>query len=162
MTPAELEAVSGLSDDQFAALTAYGEARNQPVVGIIGVLMVQSNRVQLAKQRSDVARLWGSTWSAICTAPEQFSCWNDNDPNRPELMTLAGLMRQKMAIIGNPVFDVCQFLATQAVAGILRDVTGGATHYYAPAIVSAPAWSSAPAVRTTVIAGHAFYKNVRV
>lgn len=35
------------------------------------------------------------------------------------------------------------------------------THYYAPASVTkTPAWAAPPAVRTTIIAAHAFYKNV--
>ena len=51
--------------------TLIGEARNQPIEGIIGVGFVIDNRMRASNK----------SYKDICLAPLQFSCWNSNDPN---------------------------------------------------------------------------------
>lgn len=139
-----------LPPTHLRALTAYGEARNQPIMGIVAVLSVITNRLVLQR--------WGLTYQDVCLAPLQFSCWNASDPNSVELNQLAQRILTQQALPYNPVWDACLSLAGR---DDLRDVTGSATHYFAPALVHPPAWSDPPAIRTTIIAGHAFYKGVR-
>lgn len=150
MTIADLR--TRLSAVQAAQLTVYGEARNQPVLGLVAVLGVIGNRVRL--------QIRGTTWPTVCFAAAQFSCWNLDDPNRPRLETLAELMLDGGTLPDDPILDVCGYLAERAVAGTLSDPTQGATHYFNPDAVPVPAWARAPAVRTTTIGSHSFYRHV--
>lgn len=138
-----------LTDIQAATLTVYGEARNQPVIGLVAVLCVLANRLALKR--------WGTSWVDVCLAPWQFSCWNAADPNRAKLEALA----VASAPVDDPVLDVCAFLAARVVAGDLRDPTGHATHYLnMETVKKLPTWTQVPAVRTTVIGNHSFFANV--
>ena len=138
-----------MTDLDAATLTAYGEARGEPILGVIAVLQVIRTRVASGH--------WGATWTAVCLAPAQFSCWLPSDANAP-------ILAQAAAQIGrafNPVLDTIAWLAAQILAGAIPDVTGGATHYFAPAgVTSAPAWSRPPAVYTVTIGRHQFYRHV--
>jgi spore germination cell wall hydrolase CwlJ-like protein len=154
MTPEERQTlIASLSSIQAAQLTVWGEARNQIVMGIVGVLSVIRNRVTNGH--------WG-TWSQVCLAPEQFSCWNDGDPNQPKLLELASCFATRTPLPYDPILSVCGVLAQMAVNGELKDPTGGAMFYFNPLTVTTPSWAKAPAVRTTVIGAHAFYSGVRV
>lgn len=145
--------VLSLSDEDAGALTAYGEDRGGTIMGLVAVLCVIRTRASIGK--------WGNTWPAVCLAREQFSCWNDGDPNQGKLVALAAALNGTQLPI-DPVFDVCRLLAREVANGAYRDPTGGATHYYSPGgMAHAPAWSMPPAERTTIIGGNAFYRNVR-
>jgi hypothetical protein len=56
-----------------------------------------------------------------------------------------------------PRFRIAWSVALHVMAGIFTDPTGGATHFYAPARVRAPAWATADAYLTT-IGGHRFFR----
>ncbi|MGO4723845.1 MULTISPECIES: cell wall hydrolase [unclassified Inquilinus] len=56
-----------------------------------------------------------------------------------------------------PRFRIAWSVALHVMAGIFTDPTAGATHFYAPARVRAPAWATAEAYRTT-IGGHRFFR----
>ena len=53
----------------------------------------------------------------------QFSIFNANDPNRAKLNDPA-------ASDGVAVWNECRAVAANALDGLLRDPTGGATHYF--------------------------------
>lgn len=148
------DVLSNLGPVHAAQLTLYGEARNQPVLGMVAVLAVLANR--LSQRRKS----WGSTWTQVCLASWQFSCWNPSDPNYPVLLKLASLLTAGTRTPYDPAFDICGYLADRAVYHELDDNTKGATHYFNPAVVAAPAWASPPASRTVVIGDHAFYRGV--
>lgn len=140
--------LTDLTDAHAAALTAYGEARSERVTGIIAVLSVIRNRsMEKARNRT-----------AICLQPWQFSCWNETDPNRAELLMLASYFLNEELTPYNPVLDVCVMLAARED---LKDVTRGATHYFNPNIVRTPTWAYAPAEPTTVIGSHKFFRKVK-
>ena len=103
------------SDMRVFALTLLGEARGlHTPVGMQEVACVVRNRVQAHKW-------WGDTERTVCLYPWQFSCWNENDPNRAKLLTWA-----------EDAADYLQALdiATQAMMDVPEDLTGGATHYF--------------------------------
>jgi N-acetylmuramoyl-L-alanine amidase len=142
------------SDRTIVRLTLYGEARNQPVMAMIGVLWVIRNRRTLGH--------WGPKYSDVCLAPYQFSCWNENNPNRVILKKYLDLYEKGLPLPYDPPLDVCGFLVDKLLQGVLKDPTMGATHYYATSLDPAPHWSKPPAHRTTILGAHAFYTDVKV
>lgn len=153
MTPQEWKNFTQrLTEAEAAALTAYGEARNQSVSGLQAVLSVMRNRVKLGR--------WGMDWNHVVFADRQFSCWNDGDPNREALIQIGQSIVNTTPRPVNPVFDVCKMLAERMVDNSYPSNVMDATHYFAPAVVQTPKWANAPAVRRTVIGAHVFYANV--
>lgn len=67
-------------DTDILARTIYGEARGESISGQEAIASVILNRVAFAKRRGRY--WWGNTIAGVCLAPWQFSCWNENDPNR--------------------------------------------------------------------------------
>jgi hypothetical protein len=71
MTRDELRTwLSPLPDEAILALTLYGEARGEPIEGIIAVGCVIRNRVNDTKKR------WPNTYRGVCLQPWQFSALN--------------------------------------------------------------------------------------
>ena len=157
MTPKDRDLFrDALTDSQAEALTAWGEARNQSVVGLAAVIAVIRNRARIKGTRS--------SYQALQKAA--FSCWLDDQTstNDNALTKMALLL-----VEGKPMFDltidVCLWLASRPE---LRDPTDGATHYYAPkGVAHIPAWATVDAARqlfpkrTVTIGDHIFYRNVR-
>lgn len=128
------------------ARTLFGEARGEPVRGKEAVASVIVNRVRRARNRSGY--WWGDSIAAVCRRPWQFSCWNENDPNRDKIEAVDQ---------GNEVFACCVRIARRAVAGVLKDPTGGATHYHAGG--ATPPWVL-DRTPCAVIGNHKFYNDV--
>jgi N-acetylmuramoyl-L-alanine amidase len=125
------------------ARTIWGEARGQGVTGMEAVAAVVLNRVAVAAARGGY--WWGNDIISVCQKPYQFSCWNRSDPNYRKLLEVT----EK-----NIHFATCIRIARRAVAGVLEDPTGGATHYHTTAI--SPYWSQGK-TPTAVIKDHIFY-----
>lgn len=141
-------AAGGPVDDAVDTLarTLWGEARGEPVRGIEAVAAVVVNRVRLAERQG--GHWWGGNIVAVCRKPYQFSCWNPGDPNRAKLMAVTA---------ADPVFATCLRVARRAVAGLLPDPTGGATHYHRVGL--SPSWAvgHSPCAE---IGRHLFYDSV--
>lgn len=60
-----------LQDRDYLALTLIGEARGEPIEGIVGVANCIRNRVYASNK----------LYKTVVMAPLQFSCWNQDDPN---------------------------------------------------------------------------------
>tara|TARA_Y100000296_G_C5100070_1_gene219451 strand:+ start:147 stop:560 length:414 start_codon:yes stop_codon:yes gene_type:complete len=128
-------------DLDIAARTVAGEARGE------------KNRVQAMKavahviiNRSIHGGWWGNSISEVCQKPKQFSCWNENDPNR-ELIT--GLTKDS-----DIYRDAVTAVALAAVDD--DDPTNGATHYYATWID--PPWWAKDMEETAKFGLHRFLK----
>ena len=68
-------------DISVMAGTLWGEARNQGDEGMIAVGNVIMNRVK--------AKSWyGDHIKGVCLKAWQFSCWNDDDPNKEKILAL--------------------------------------------------------------------------
>lgn len=151
MTPADRLRFKGLLTDQQAeALTAYGEARGETVLGIIAIISVIRNRARMKGTRS--------IDQAMKTAA--FSCWLDQvgSANNDMLADLATMLITAGPRPNDAILDVCLYLS---VRQNLSDPTGGATHYYnAKAVDHTPTWIRPPAIATAVIGNHQFFKNV--
>ncbi len=121
-----------MTDLDALTLTLYGEARGEPLEGLIGVAMVIRRRV-LDKYRGDL------TYAAVCRHPQQFSCWMDQ---QDVLSTAERLLQQGRDL---PVaLQRCRDVARATIAGTLADNTFTANHYLTHELwdsPSCPAWA---------------------
>lgn len=144
---------SAKSDSDAAALdilarTLWGEARGEGQAGMSAVANVVCNRVAYARAQRGHDYWWGNTLVRVCQKPFQFSCWNENDPNRAQLLRVD---------TDDPVFVLALRIARWAATGSLPDATGGATHYHALSV--APKWALGQ-TPTAVVGRHVFYRLV--
>lgn len=123
------------SDFLILAKTIYGEARGEIEEGKIAVACVVLNR----------ARKRGQSVTRICLAPQQFSCWNRDDPNYRKILFMAGEQLQ-------PYLDLLWDYFAEEV-----DITNGATHYRSTKIKPYWARGKKPCCQ---IGNHIFYNNV--
>jgi N-acetylmuramoyl-L-alanine amidase len=123
------------------ARTIWGEARGEGELGMEAVACVIVNRAVLGGW-------WGESIEEVCLKPWQFSCWNKNDPNRPELIAVGD---------DDPQFKICLAIAEKAYAGTLKDVTHGADSYH-DIRMNPPKWAD-NLKPVCVIKHHVFYKT---
>lgn len=152
MTRDELRTfLAPLSDDAVHALTLFGEARGEPIEGMIGVGCSIRNRVNDAKHR------WGTTYRAVCLQKAQYSCWAPlgGAANHQAVLDAATiLLRNQQA---PPLLEQCAWVALGVSKSAILDTVKGANHYHAVTMKPRPSWaqSYAPIVQK---AGHVFYK----
>lgn len=138
MTPTDLTFISDqLSYFDVMALTMYGEARGEPVEGQIAVGWVIKNR----------AIAWNKGIIEVCIQPEQFSCWNENDPNYLQLVALGRQVESFYTGTGyhsNEAYNQCRYLAIGISDSTIQDNTKGALNYLTLELASGPncpAWA---------------------
>lgn len=144
-------AARALDATQIVAVTLWGEARAEPIEGIVAVGCVIRSRV------TDAQRRWGSTWQDVCLARWQFSCWLPKG-GQANYTKVAALVAQLQGD-GAPLPDTlrqCWWVARGVMDQLLADNVGGANHYYAPTI-PAPSWARGvdPVAQ---IGGHLFFR----
>jgi hypothetical protein len=109
-------------DIDTLARTLYGEAEAGNGLDARAIACVIMNRTKFA--------LWPNEVRAVCMQPWQFSCWNQNDPNRARILNASGEW-----------FERCKDIAKDAIDGaMVHDQTKGSTHYYAT-YVKTPKWA---------------------
>ncbi len=133
---------AALSDLEVVAATIWGEARNQGDEGLRAVACVIANRARTHYRRCAGPR-------EVCVDRWQFSCWNDGDPNRAKLLTVA---RQPDA-----VFKQALAIAADVLANRLADITRNARHYHASRVK--PSWARGKSP-CAVVGDHLFYNDV--
>lgn len=143
-----------LTDTEILGLTGWAEARgdidqttHSSLVERVAVMCAVRNR----RSNPTAYRAATDTYTAICLAPRQFSCWSVTG-GRDNYESLIARVEEfsQSGETSDPVLNETLFLAGGVVSGLIRDVTGGATMYYSPASMvpagSQPAWA---ATRTT-------------
>lgn len=146
--------VEKATEAQRLAATLWAEARSEPVQGIVAVANVIRNRV---KQPG----WWGKSYSGVCLAPKQFSCWTPAGGQR-NYDRLFHLMQQFAE--GTPITDPgvreCIGIAHLTLGDYLRDNTKGATHYTVATLTPRPKWAQGltPVIQ---VGGHSFYRDVK-
>lgn len=127
-------------DLEILAKTIFGEARGESEEGQIAIACCILNRF--------ASKRWyaGKTIADTCQKPWQFSCWNENDPNRAKLEKLTYPSYSKY-------FKVIEKAQE-------HDITNGATHYYAPALISRPVWAKGKSP-CAEIGSHLFFKDIQ-
>ena len=146
-------------DILITAKTIYGEARNQPLKGMIAVGFVIKNRAYFASKGVHKALYGDGSFASVCKRPWQFSCWNSNDPNKSILDKLTFEDTKT-----NKVFSNCYNIAKSIAEGSseFNNPVGNSTHYYADyldRLKMPPKWAKGlkPYIK---IGNHTFYENV--
>lgn len=127
------------NDMEIFAKTIFGEARGETREGQIAVACCILNRFKSKKWFS------AKTIAEVCQKPWQFSCWNKNDPNA-----------QKIANLSFPTYSKYFSIIKEAME---KDITNGATHYYAHQIVKCPKWAEGK-TPCAEIGNHLFFKDI--
>lgn len=138
-----------LNNIDTLARTIFGEARAEAIEGMEAIACVVMNRLAVSNRKGKY--WWGNNVVDICRKPYQFSCWNKNDPNLPRIISVTKT---------SGTFELCLAIAERAIAGKLKDKTGGATHYYNPKIAD-PKWDDGEHP-TATIGRHVFYRPKEV
>ena len=142
--------VSALSyEEAFLTATLFGEAGGEGIIGIqtvASVIMNRRNYYQAHAKNGQTIKL-----SDICLARYQFSFWNDKrNWNVQSIENWA----KKLYGSNAKAWNNCLAIARQAIAGSMKDVTNGATFYYATWMDNkgkAPSWARG---RNYKIVGH--------
>ena len=122
-------------ESRVVRLTLWGEARGEPVHGIVAVASVIFNRAAWRMSRLDTEHDSMSGFLAgECLRPAQFSCWSDGKfiQQYPESQIATDLEAYK--------WRVCGDVADTMVSGAFEPLVP-ATHYYAMSIEKAPEWA---------------------
>lgn len=106
------------SDENYLFCTLFGEARGEPIEGIVAVANVIKNRAYSAQK----------TYKDVCLAPKQFSCWNSDDPNYPKITKLLADAESGQAF-NDPFIRQCLAVAKAVYEGDFRDNVKGSKNY---------------------------------
>lgn len=137
------------ADLEALARTIYGEARGTPFYSKINVGKAIVNRARFDIHGDGKPDWWGETIEGVCKSPKQFTCWNDDDVNRPKLLAVE---------LDDPMLRVCVYAALRAIDPAFPDMTRGSTHYYAKKS-PVPWWAEG---KTPVLddGHHLFFNNI--
>jgi len=131
-------------DIDIFARTIYGEARGEykqnglaPLIAVANVIM---NRLKRGGK-------YGKTLTEVCLKSRQFSCWNQNDPNRSLI--------QQQDLETDPIFNICLVIVRKVTKGLWPDLTRGSDHYHT--IACMPYWARSGKVKMH-LGKHIFYK----
>lgn len=125
------------------ARTVWGEARGETLEGMKAVTSVVVNRAQHGPEMR-----FGEGIAGVCHQPRQFSCWNEDDPNRAKLLAVTA---------ADDRFAQCLRIAELAVNGNLPDTTRGSLHYHTATVH--PVWSVGHTPVAT-IGSHLFFNDI--
>lgn len=136
-----------MADDlDILARTLYGEAERDDGADAIAIAWVVMNRVALPN--------WPDTVAAVCLQPWQFSCWNQNDPNRARIMAASD---------ADPWLQTCRRIAGDVMKRAILDPTKRSTHYYATWMKTPPSWAKGHVPVHETPAGrynHVFFNDI--
>lgn len=102
-------------------------------------------------------RLNGNTWRDVCLAPEQFSCFNVNDPNYAAIQRAATNLQTALP---PPDLAQAQWIADGIISGAAKDNTRGSTHYLTTALLDSKPPSWAKGVPVNLVIGHHSFLTV--
>ena len=104
-----IEILNQLSDIEILGLTIIGEARGEPIQGQVAVGSIAKNRLH-----SKPAKY--KRYHDVVLEPNQFSCWNGDDPN---LALLTGLAEEM--VNGKFITDIYLKQCMYVAAGIFNN-----------------------------------------
>jgi N-acetylmuramoyl-L-alanine amidase len=135
-----------IEDQQILARTIYGEARGEyykSVGGIAALIAIGNVVINRLNQKT----WYGRSVREVCQKPNQFSCWNANDPNYPLIL---------QDLTHDPCYQVCEEVASKVMCEVWPDLTCGCDHYYAITLPVAPKWAQGREAKVR-IANHVFF-----
>jgi spore germination cell wall hydrolase CwlJ-like protein len=131
-------------DMEIMAKTIYGEARGEYMRknGGLKSLIAVGNVIMNRSLES------ATSITTVCLKPKQFSCWNENDPNKKVI---------EQIVPSDELYNICFAVAAKIICEELNDITNGANHYYSRFMKRPPYWSEGhtPIIK---IGNHIFFK----
>ena len=160
LSPELQKAVDQLTDAQVVALVLYGEARSEPVQGVIAVGCVIRNRVRADIGHDNKHDWWGEGFKGVCLAPWQFSCLSEKGGagNFRKVLQFAQKLASKTQIT-HPQERQCVWIAMGIVGDYVIDPTKASTHYHTRNLLPRPAWTKGEAP-VAQIGSHVFYRGI--
>lgn len=154
IAPALAPLLDKLTEAQIAIATLYGEARSEPIEGIVAVANVLRNRVKDGR--------WGGDYRSVSLAPWQFSCWNvaGGARNHDRVVTLVRQFAGKQTVTDAAVRELTYVMHGIVNDGWLRDTVKGACHYHVATMQPRPKWAQAVAP-VCQRASHVFYAGIK-
>lgn len=144
--------LTALSDTEITGLTIVGEARGERIEGQVGVGSIIRNRLHSQPTKYQ-------NYYSVCLEHKQFSCWNDDDVNRPYLMDLA-----ERLITGLVLTDLyirqCMYVAQGIVFLDILDNTHLSLFYMEKNLFASdkrPKWARLPKKDSILIGNHIFF-----
>ncbi len=131
-------------DRDVLARTLYGEARGEYARSGIAAFIAIGNVVMNRVQRGG---WYGRTVAEVCLKPQQFSCWNEGDPNR--------FLLDKADLGTNSLFRLITTVVENLDSQRWPDLTGGCDHYHAASCH--PSWAKGRNVQVH-LGNHLFYQ----
>jgi N-acetylmuramoyl-L-alanine amidase len=154
LPPEMRAAVDPLTDVQTVTLVLYGEARSEPIQGVLAVGNVLKHRVE--------AKSWfGQGWKGVALKPYQFSCLfpNGGKKNFDRVLALAQKLASGEAITDQK-YLTCAWTARGILGGFLPDNVKACTHYHVAAMSPRPEWAQ-KAVPVAQHGSHVFYAGIK-
>lgn len=151
-------ALANLQDWQQVSVVLYGEARSEPIEGVVAVANVIRNRVERPGW-------WGHSYGEVATAPMQFSCLDGPGKNYQRVLAVAQALAEGRAVNGkdgqpDAKYLTCAWTARGMVAGFLPQNVPNCTHYHTATLVPRPHWAQGvPPLKQ--IGGHVFYAGIK-
>lgn len=148
--------IAALAPFEVAAVTAYGEARNQGRVGRHAVLSTVGNRVKAQRKH------YGLNPKDVCLKPWQYSCWmpEGGRANFELVMAVVRSLIRKESL--GPVMRECLALGAALSAGTLDDIVQGSCHYLTRDLYRSefcPKWAKGR-TPTCEVGDHLFFAGV--
>lgn len=140
-------------DVQCLATMVYGEARGEPVQGLVAVAYTAKNRGRLLKRGV----------CDIVLQPYQYSVFNGNKHLRSVALSVGSVPKSTKTNLDEAnAWHLAKKIAEQVLISELTDTSNGATHYISPSCLRAqgyrhPKWA-AKKYLVQVIENHHFYR----
>lgn len=154
-------ALEAMTETQRVSLVLAGEARSEPIEGIVGVASVIKNRVTADLGHDGKPDWWGEGFSDVVTRPWQFSCLHPKGGprNYKRVVQIAKQFASKQPVT-DPLIRQCVLVAHGIVGDYLVSNVGAATHYHTVSLTQKPKWAEG---HTPVkkIASHYFYAGIK-
>ena len=146
-----LDVIALLTAEEVFGLTLVGEARGEPIEGIVAVASVIRNRFH-----SRIGKY--ASYREVCLEPDQFSCWNEKDSNYSFLIEIG----EKLLNGSNPndiYIRQCIWVAHGMINWDLTDNTGGRIHYLTTTKfkTNPPNWAKNPKGTVVEIGSQTFF-----
>ncbi len=153
LEPPMRAALVALPEWKQAAVVAYGEARSEPVQGIVAVCHTFTNRV-------DAHSWFGKSITEVVLKPWQYSCLHPKGGprNYEKVLALAEALVKGDDSIKH--WKQVAWITRGVLVDMLDDNTKGSTHYHAATMNPRPAWAQS-VTPTIQIGGHVFYAGVK-
>lgn len=145
------QTVAAVAPDEMDlwARVVWGEARREAWIGKLAVAYTALERASIDLHGDGRPDWWGEGIGPVLRKKWQYSCLNENDPNRPLLLKVTA---------SDPAFRECLAAAAAAWSGAAPNPMPGATHYANLAVLPKPPSWARREWRLGMIGRHTFYR----